>query len=63
MPNKNNSSILDPYRKYSVFVKAFNSKNEGNSSEGIQVMSALFLGLHRIFGRGVSGFDPKRVET
>ena len=29
--------ILDPYRKFKIFVKAYNTKNEGNASEDIQV--------------------------
>ena len=29
--------ILDPYRKFNIFVKAYNTKNEGNASQDIQV--------------------------
>ncbi len=32
---------LDPYRKFKIFVKAFNAKNEGNASEDIQVFTLL----------------------
>ena len=38
-----NSIVLfsDPYRKFNIFVKAFNAKNEGNASEDIQVNTFL----------------------